>query len=65
MLTFTVMITAMWFKRDQQAIVVGCWYASQGIGIGLGGMIGYGIGQINAAISAWRYEFIIIGVSYT
>lgn len=53
----------MWFTRNQQPIVVGCWYASQGVGIGLGGMIGYGIGQIKASISAWRYEFIIIGVA--
>lgn len=51
----------MWFTRNQQPIVTGCWYASQGIGIGLGGMIGYGIGQIKASIPAWRYEFIIIG----
>ena len=32
-----------------------------GIGIGLGGLIGYGIGQIKADLPAWRYEFIIIG----
>lgn len=56
-------ITAMWFTRSQQPIVVGCWYASQGVGIGLGGIIGYGIGQIKASISAWRYEFILIGVA--
>lgn len=56
-------ITAMWFTRLQQPIVIGTWYASQGIGIGLGGLIGYGIGQIDAAISAWRYEFIIIGMA--
>lgn len=72
-------ITAMWFTRIQQPIgelqlahlpleallmsVIGTWYASQGVGIGLGGLIGYGIGQIDAAIAAWRYEFIIIGTA--
>lgn len=59
----TVAITAMWFTRIQQPIVIGTWYASQGIGIGLGGLIGYGIGQIDAAIAAWRYEFILIGLA--
>ena len=53
----------MWFTRIQQPLVIGTWYASQGIGIGLGGLIGYGIGQIEAAIAAWRYEFIIIGLA--
>lgn len=59
----TVAITAMWFTRIQQPIVIGTWYASQGIGIGLGGLIGYGIGQIEASIAAWRFEFIIIGAA--
>ena len=53
----------MWFTRIQQPIVIGTWYASQGIGIGLGGLIGYGIGQIEASIAAWRFEFIIIGAA--
>ena len=42
---------------------MGLWYASQGIGIGIGGLIGYGIGQIKADLAAWRYEFIIIGAA--
>ncbi|WVR05518.1 hypothetical protein IAU60_002536 [Kwoniella sp. DSM 27419] len=58
-----VAITAMWFTRLQQPMVIGAWYASQGIGIGLGGLIGYGIGQIEASIAAWRFEFIIIGAA--
>lgn len=53
----------MWFTRKQQPVVMGLWYASQGIGIGLGGLIGYGIGQIKADLAAWRYEFIIIGAA--
>ena len=54
----------MWFTRIQQPIVIGTWYASQGIGIGLGGLIGYGIGQINyGPVAAWRFEFIIIGAA--
>ncbi|WVF67579.1 hypothetical protein IAT40_002337 [Kwoniella sp. CBS 6097] len=56
-------ITAMWFTRLQQPIVIGTWYASQGVGIGLGGLIGYGIGQIQGSIAAWRFEFIIIGAA--
>lgn len=53
----------MWFTRIQQPIVMGLWYAAQGIGIGLGGLIGYGIGQIRAELAPWRYEFLIIGAA--
>ncbi len=53
----------MWFTRIQQPVVMGLWYAAQGIGIGLGGLIGYGIGQINADLAPWRYEFLLIGAA--
>jgi MFS family permease len=58
-------VSSLFYSPTNQRFtaVIGTWYASQGIGIGLGGLIGYGIGQIDAAIAAWRYEFIIIGTA--
>ena len=51
----------MWFTRQQQPLVIGCWYASQGIGIGLGGILGFGIGQMEVGIPSWRMIFLLIG----
>jgi MFS family permease len=58
-----VAITAMWFTRQQQPLVIGCWYASQGLGIGLGGILGYGIGQMRVGIANWRMIFLLIGAA--
>lgn len=51
----------MWFTRKQQPVVIGLWYSANGFGISVGGLFGYGIGQIKSSLAAWRYEFIIIG----
>lgn len=57
-----VAITSMWFTRKQQPTVIGLWYCANGVGIALGGLIGYGIGHVNTGgIASWRYEFLIIG----
>ena len=39
----------------------GLWYTANGVGIALGGLLGYGIGHIKGALASWRYEFIIVG----
>jgi hypothetical protein len=36
----------MWFTRKQQPTVIGLWYSANGIGIALGGLFGYGIGEL-------------------
>ncbi|WRT64798.1 uncharacterized protein IL334_001732 [Kwoniella shivajii] len=56
-----VAITGMWFTRRQQPTVIGYWYAGNGVGIALGGILGYAIGHIGGSLASWRYEFLIIG----
>lgn len=56
----------MWFTRKQQPTVIGLWYCANGVGIALGGLIGYGIGNIPTKnFASWRYEFIIVGAVCT
>lgn len=57
-----MLITSMWYTRREQPIRIGLWYTANGFGIALGGLFGYGIGQIRGSLPSWRYEFIIIGV---
>ncbi|EOD52727.1 putative mfs allantoate protein [Neofusicoccum parvum UCRNP2] len=45
----------------QQPVRIGLWYTANGFGIALGGLLGYGIGQIKGALPSWKYEFLIIG----
>ncbi|KAG4432797.1 hypothetical protein IFR05_011733 [Cadophora sp. M221] len=55
------LITAMWYKRQEQPLRYAIWYSSVGIGTLIGTLILYGIGQINGPMPAWRYQFMIIG----
>ncbi|PWY85997.1 MFS allantoate transporter [Aspergillus heteromorphus CBS 117.55] len=56
-----MLVTSMWYTRRQQPIRIGLWYTANGAGIALGGLLGYGIGQIRGSLSSWKYEFLIIG----
>lgn len=56
-----VLITSTWYTRAQQPSRIGYWYCANGFGIALGGLLGYGIGHIKAALAPWKYEFLIVG----
>ncbi|KAF3761701.1 hypothetical protein M406DRAFT_49661 [Cryphonectria parasitica EP155] len=56
-----MLITSMWYTRRQQPVRIGLWYTANGFGIALGGLLGFGIGQIRGSLPSWKYEFIIIG----
>ncbi|TGO16616.1 hypothetical protein BTUL_0026g00700 [Botrytis tulipae] len=56
-----MIITSMWYTRREQPIRIGLWYSANGVGIALGGLIGYGIGNIRGSLASWRYEFLIVG----
>ncbi|KAF5367437.1 hypothetical protein D9758_003800 [Tetrapyrgos nigripes] len=56
-----VLITATWYTRTQQPTRIGYWYLANGAGIALGGLFGYGIGNIKGGLASWKYEFLIIG----
>ena len=55
-----MLITSMWYTRREQPVRIGLWYTANGLGIALGGLLGYGIGNIRGALPSWKYEFIIM-----
>lgn len=56
-----MLVTAMWYTRRQQPIRMGLWYTANGLGIALGGLLGYAIGNIKGSLPSWKFEFLIIG----
>lgn len=56
-----MLVTSMWYTRRQQPVRMGLWYTANGFGIALGGLLGYGIGNIKASLPSWKFEFLIIG----
>lgn len=55
------LITVMWYKRQEQPLRFAIWYSSTGLGILVGTLLLYAIGQIEGALAPWRYQFMIIG----
>ncbi|PCG94221.1 Major facilitator superfamily domain, general substrate transporter [Penicillium occitanis (nom. inval.)] len=47
--------------RDEQPLRTCIWFSMNGMANILGGLIGYAIGYINAAIPAWKFPFVIFG----
>ncbi|KAI1100598.1 MFS general substrate transporter [Jackrogersella minutella] len=56
-----MLITSMYYTREEQPSRISAWYAWNGVGVAGGGLIGYGIGQMKGALASWRYEFIVVG----
>ncbi|KAG9659251.1 MFS general substrate transporter, partial [Aureobasidium melanogenum] len=54
-----MLITSMYYTREEQPSRIAAWYVWNGVGVAGGGLIGYGIGNINGALASWRYEFLI------
>ncbi|KAL1854509.1 hypothetical protein VTK73DRAFT_8731 [Phialemonium thermophilum] len=56
-----LLITAMWYKVEEQPIRIGYWSTFLGLANAFGGLLGYAIGHIHGKLDSWRYQFIIIG----
>jgi MFS family permease len=55
------LITVMWYKRNEVPLRYAFWYSASGMGVLIGALLLYAIGQIHGKIASWRYQFIIIG----
>ncbi|KAL3462236.1 major facilitator superfamily domain-containing protein [Aspergillus heterothallicus] len=55
-----MMIVGMWYTRSEQPFRAGIFYSCNGLGAMVGGLLTFGIGQINT-IAVWRAIFLILG----
>ncbi|KAI1068378.1 hypothetical protein LB507_004487 [Fusarium sp. FIESC RH6] len=55
-----MMIVGMWWRRKEQPFRVGVFYSCNGIGLMLGGLLSYAIGQIQG-FQIWKSIFITCG----
>lgn len=54
-----ILITGMWYTRTQQPTIIGYWYSANGIGIAVGGLLGYGIGNVCLHLSEYHKHWIL------
>ncbi|GJN71494.1 hypothetical protein PLICBS_005559 [Purpureocillium lilacinum] len=55
------LITVMWYRRREQPLRYAIWYSASGMGVLIGALLLYAIGQIKGPLEPWRYQFTIIG----
>ncbi|KAL0581994.1 hypothetical protein V5O48_000052 [Marasmius crinis-equi] len=58
-----VYLSTMWYTREEQALVIGSFYSMNGFQQCVGGLIAYGIAQVdNAKIKNWQILFLLLGL---
>lgn len=58
-----VIVTAQWYKKEEQFLRTAIWLGSNGIGIIVGSLMAYGLANNdNLPIHGWKLVFIITGV---
>jgi ACS family allantoate permease-like MFS transporter len=58
-----VIVTAQWYKREEQFLRTAIWLGANGIGIIVGSLMAYGLANNNSLpIHGWKLVFIITGV---
>ncbi|KAJ6441352.1 MFS general substrate transporter [Purpureocillium lavendulum] len=55
------LITVMWYKRREQPLRFAIWYSASGMGVLVGALLLYAIGQVRGPLEPWRYQFMVIG----
>ncbi|CAI0655748.1 unnamed protein product, partial [Colletotrichum noveboracense] len=58
--TCFMMMVSMWYVRSEQPFRAGIFYCCNGVGSMLGGILSYGIGQIDS-FPVWKAVFLICG----
>ncbi len=59
-----VLVTGMWYKKDEIPRRTTFWFAANGLAIILQALISYGIGHIvNTGIPTWKWFFVIFGLA--
>ncbi|PWN47045.1 MFS general substrate transporter [Violaceomyces palustris] len=60
-----VLITRMWYKRDEQPVRLGIWYSATGLFSIFSGLVNYGLGkagsQPGSKLADWKYMFLFAG----
>ncbi|KAL9533038.1 Thiamine pathway transporter [Sphaerulina musiva] len=58
-----ILITSMWYKRNEQPQRVGLWYLGTGTGTIFGSLISYGFQHVNSrTFYSWQIMFLTVGL---
>ncbi|SNX85111.1 related to allantoate permease [Melanopsichium pennsylvanicum] len=59
-----LIITTMWYRRSEQAVLTSLWYCMTGVQLMVGGLLAYGVSHYtNGVIFPWQLLFLILGLA--
>ncbi|KAI2950737.1 hypothetical protein CBS147323_10665 [Aspergillus niger] len=57
-----MLITAMWYKREEQSVLNSIWYCMTGVQLMIGGLLAFGTSQyVGGVIKNWQLLFLALG----
>ncbi|KAH6611808.1 major facilitator superfamily domain-containing protein [Boeremia exigua] len=58
-----ILVTSMWYKRDEQPKRIGFWYLGVGIAVMVGSLISYGFQHYNGdKFNNWQIMYLVVGL---
>ncbi|KAK9454028.1 major facilitator superfamily domain-containing protein [Dipodascopsis uninucleata] len=61
-----IILTAMWYTRDEQAVLTSIWYGMTGVQLMVGGLVAYGVSHYtDGVIKPWQLLFLVLGIATT
>lgn len=58
-----IILTAMWYTRQEQQILTSLWYCMFGVQLMVGGLIAFGVSHFNdGPIRSWQLLFLVLGL---
>lgn len=52
-----IMLTNTFYRKQEQVTRIGAWWLFNGFASSLGGLVGYGIGQMDGVRSLWAWQW--------
>ncbi|KAJ5546733.1 hypothetical protein N7494_004318 [Penicillium frequentans] len=59
-----MLLTSMWYKREEQSLLNSIWYCMTGVQLMIGGLIGFGVANYtDGPIKNWQLMFLVLGLA--
>ncbi|KAH7346010.1 major facilitator superfamily domain-containing protein [Pyrenochaeta sp. MPI-SDFR-AT-0127] len=59
-----MLLTSMWYTREEQSLLNSLWYCMSGVQLMVGGLLAFGVSHFtNGTIKNWQLLFLILGLA--